>query len=179
LLSSDKAMGHRAGGMLRLEFLLVLCLVLMLVGAFLYRLRDLQRAVEQTSVLAVLDTVRTGLWVEMAARATAAGDGGMAAVLRENPFAHLQGAVPAYGGLWRGEGEGLQDGGWYFDEKNSLIIYKPRFPENFFTTMPSPKGVQFQIRALYREDARQGRIFEGFKIAGKCECSWLPKHYAE
>jgi len=129
--------------------------------------------------VAVLDTLRAGLWMEVAARAVSSGDGGMGAMVRENPFPRLNGAVPAYIGLWPENADGLRGGGWYFDEKNAEILYYPRFTENFFTTEASPKGVKFTIQALYREDSRQGRIFEGFRITGQCECSWLPKHYAE
>lgn len=170
-------MNHPARGMSRLELLVVLVLLLVFAGVLLHRLREVQREAERIAVVAVLDTLRAGLWLEVAARVGKAGDGDISALAVENPFPRLLGAVPAYVGVVPDNLQEMRGGGWYFDEKRARILYQPRFSENFFTSVVMSNGVEFTIVAVYQQSPLSSRVFEGLRITGQCECVWLPKQY--
>lgn len=163
--------------MSRFELLVVLLLLLVLGTILLYRLREVQRAAEQVSVVAVLDTLRAGLWLETAARANLQGDSGLARLAEEDPFPRLEGSVADYVGVLPDDISQLKRGHWYYDEKKRKVLYWPRFSENFFTNDMTFGGVEFRIQVLYRELPGKGRIFEGFRITTECACDWLPKRY--
>lgn len=171
-------MDSRARGASRFELLVVLLVVLVLVAALLHRFREVQMAVERTAVVSVLDTIRAGVWLEVAARISTEGDGALVRLTQENPFPALQGAVPAYAGVVSGDYRNLQIGAWYFDTERKKILYQPRFSENFFTNEMTSGSVEFTIAAVYRESPPHGRAFEGMRLTGQCMCRWLPKHYA-
>lgn len=170
-------MNNRVRGMSRFELLVVLLLLLVLGTILLHRLREVQRAAERVAVIAVLDTLRAGLWLETAARANLQGDSGLARLAEEDPFPRLEGSVADYVGVLPDDISQLKRGRWYYDEKNRQILYWPRFSENFFTNDMTFGGVKFKIQVLYRELPGKGCIFEGFRITTECACDWLPKRY--
>jgi len=167
----------RTRGMTRFELVVVLLLLLVLGSVLLHRLREVQRAAEQVSVVAVLDTLRAGLWLETAARANSQGDSSLARLAEEDPFPRLEGSVADYVGVLPDDVGLRKRGSWYYDEKSRKILYWPRFSENFFTNDMTFGGVEFKIQVLYRELPGRGRIFEGFRITTECVCDWLPKRY--
>lgn len=172
-------MRRRSAGITRFELLVVLSLVLVLAGVLLQRLQEAQRAAERTAVVAVLDTLRAALWLEVAARVGREGDGALLQLSEENLFPRLGGSVTAYGGEVPEGRVGMQGGFWYYEKKTGTILYQPRFSENFAMDLGVTRGVEFKITMIYRQDARLGRVFEGLRVVGHCDCSWLPKYYTE
>jgi hypothetical protein len=123
---------QRQAGFTKLEFALVVIIFAMLIGGFLYSVRQQQEQAEKLSVELNIMSMRTGLLSEIAERLIN-GKGDQAAdLLGGNPVRFLKGPPAGYIGEFKAVDEArMLAGSWYFDLATGELVYLPNLADGF------------------------------------------------
>jgi len=142
---------HRRWTLRLFEWGVLVCVILVLMGVFLRKVRHLQAEAERLNVQAMVENMRAAVL--------------MASVLHQNretvrealrpggnPVALLYaqtGLVPAgyLGELDEADPDRIAKGNWYFDRARQALVYRLRIVDGFTSPLPGPARIRLCISA--------------------------------
>jgi hypothetical protein len=142
---------HHKRWTLRLfEWGVLVCVILILMGVFLRKVRHLQAEAERLNVQAMVGNMRAAvliagiLPVKQVSQRSLVIPGG-------NPVALLQaqtGLVPAgyLGELDEADSYRIAKGSWYFDRARQALVYRLRSTDGFRSPLPGPARIRLCLR---------------------------------
>lgn len=118
-------MKRAQSGLTKLEFALIATIFALLLGTFLYAVRQQQVQAERLSVELTVIHIRTGLLSEIADRLIQGRAAQTADLVGSNPVRFLKGSPAGYVGEFRDADPGLiRPGNWYFDLGSGELVYR-------------------------------------------------------
>lgn len=151
-MRKPKTPRHHKRWTLRLfEWGVLTCVILILMGVFLRKVRHLQAEAERLSVQATVENMRAAVLIagilpaKQFRHRSLATPGG-------NPVALLQaqtGLVPDgyLGELEDADPDRIAKGSWYFDRVRQVLVYRLRSSDGFVSQLPGPARIRLCLRA--------------------------------
>jgi len=167
---------HHKRWTLRLfEWGVLTCIILILMGVFLNKMRHLQAKAERLNVQATVENMRAAVLLarilpkhkDMEGRNARAG-GNPVALLKEETGLEPSGYL---GELEKVDPEEIAPGHWYFDLSQRALIYRLRSTDGFESALSGPARVRFCIR-----EAVKGKVVGAPLHLEPCEpYRWMKK----
>lgn len=142
---------HHKRWTLRLfEWGVLACVILILMGVFLRKVRHLQAEAERLNVQATVENMRAAVLIagilptkQVAQRSLAIPGGNPAALLQAQT-----GLVPAgyLGELDGADPDRIAKGSWYFDRARQTLIYRLRSTDGFTSALTGPARIRLCLR---------------------------------
>lgn len=142
---------HHKRWILRLfEWGVLACVILILMGVFLRKVRYLQAEAERLNVQAMVENMRAAVLIAGILPAKQVLQRSLA-IPGGNPVALLEaqtGLVPAgyMGELDEADQVRIATGSWYFDRPRQALIYRLRITDGFTSPLPGPARIRLCLR---------------------------------
>lgn len=170
---------RRDGGFSLLELVVVIVIISVLLVVAMSRLLALQVDAERVSMEMMAGTLRSAIGMKVAesivkskvAELSSFEDGNPMTLLAETPRNYL-------GELERMEPAKLEDGSWYFDKHDKVLVYLVRNKGFFTGGLPSPARARFKMKVVYSDRNRDGKFdpredaIEGLSLRPVESYSW-------
>ncbi len=155
-----------------LELIVVIIIISILLSFAIGRLLSLQVDAERVAMETVAGTLRSAIGIKVAETIVRQEIRELSALEYSNPMDRLA-EVPAnyLGALDHPDPRTLEDGNWYFDKRDNVLVYLVRNKGFFEGGMQDPARARFTIRLVYTDRNGNGRYdtgidsVEGLKLA--------------
>lgn len=147
--------GGRAGFTL-FELIVVVCIVAVLAGILLHRLRVYQEAAEKASMQQTAAAIKSALQMRVAAYLINGRDNDIEKLRSENPVNWLQERPQNYAGEFYSDAYArVAPGSWYFDLAHRELVYVIDLASHFKRGADGRKWVRYRVKIEYEEQPQQ------------------------
>ncbi len=172
--------GRGAQGFSLLELVIVIVIISILMVFAISRLLALQVDAERVAMETVVGTLRSALGIKVAEHIVHQDIEGLAALEGSNPMDRLAETPANYLGAFEApDPKTLEDGHWYFDTRERVLVYLVRNKGFFAGGQSDPPRARFQVRLVYNDRNGDGRYqagidtIEGVRLAPVEPYTWL------
>lgn len=160
-------MGQRSRGFTLLELIVVICIVAVLTGSLLSRIKMHQKQAELAQMDTVVGVLRSALGMKVAQLVLQGERNEVFNLITINPMDLLAQKPANYAGeLIPPQTAKISPGNWYFNRKKLLLVYIPSIGATFQTADPSPFVYRLElVREMDGEIGARSGTSEG-KIEG-------------
>lgn len=154
--------GRRQAGFSLLELVVVIVIICVLLVIAISRLLALQVDAERVSMQTVLGTLRSAIGMHVAEHIVRDKVGELATLAGTNPMDRLAELPSNYLGVLDGVSPaGLENGNWYFDKRDGVLVYLARNKGYFASPLQDPPRVRFAIQLVYADANGNGAFDRG------------------
>lgn len=167
-------------GFTLVELAVVISIIAILFTIALDRYLGLLVDVERATMEQNLGAMRSAVALQMVARIARGDMAGVAAMSGTNPMRYMSETPFNYLGELEGpDPAAIEEGNWYFDTREKVLVYRVRHDTYFQAALVSPARARFRIDPLYDEDAYRGRHLVGLVVRPLEPYRWLKKPHSE
>ena len=136
---------------------------------------------ERASLQTVVGALRTALGLETTRLAMRQQLDKLPGYVDTNPMDLLAQAPHTYVGEVKNEKQPVEDGSWYFDSSNRLLVYRLKYTDGFSTTLKGPPRIRYRIKLVYTDNNHNGRYdrnvddLGGLDLVPNEAYRWLPQ----
>jgi len=112
---------------------------------------------ERASLQTVVGTLRTALGLETSRLAMRRQLDKLPAYVDTNPMKLLAQTPHNYVGEIKNEKQPVEDGSWYFDSSNRLLVYRLKYTDGFSSVLKVPPRIRYHIKLVYTDNNHNGR----------------------
>ena len=148
----------RQRGFTLFELIVVICIVAVMAGILLNRLRVYQEAAEKAAMQQTAAAIKSALQMRVAAYMIGGRDNEIENLRKENPVGWLQEKPADYAGEFYADAYArVRPGSWYFDLGRRELIYVLNLGANFKPGPDGRKWVRYRVHIEYEPmPERQG-----------------------
>ena len=140
------------GGFTLFELIVVICIVAVMAGILLNRLRTYEEAAEKAVMQQTAAAIKSALQMRVAAYLIGGRDNEIENLRNENPVGWLQEPPPNYAGEFHADAYArVRTGSWYFDLTRRELIYVVNLGDHFTPGPDSRKWVRYRVRIEYEK----------------------------
>lgn len=161
-----------ARGFSLLELVVVIVIIALLAVIAIARLLAIQADAEKVAMETVAGTLRSALGIRVAASVARHELPQLAELEGTNPMRQLVEMPRNYlGELDKPDPAKLENGNWYFDTSEHVLVYLVRNGTHFEGGLSEPARVRFAVQLAYEDRNRNGRFdagvdsIEGLRLA--------------
>lgn len=141
------------------ELVVVICIVAVVAGILLNRLRVYEEAAEKTAMQQTAAAIKSALQMRIASYMISGRDSDIEHLRGENPVNWLQEKPDNYAGEFYADAYlRVRPGSWYFDLAKREFVYVIKLGENFKPGADGRKWVRYRVRIEYEEVSRKGAL---------------------
>lgn len=145
-----------------LELIVVIIVISLLLVVAIDRLIGLQEKAERAAMQNVIGTLKSAIGIKVADHIVKHKVRQLHRLVGSNPMDQLAELPKNYlGVLQQPDANTLEDGNWYFDAGQGVLIYLVRHREYFKGGKDKPPRIRFRIRPVYTDLNRDGRFSPG------------------
>jgi prepilin-type N-terminal cleavage/methylation domain-containing protein len=170
---------HRNEGFSLLELVVVIVIISVLLVLAISRLLALMVDAERVTMESVAGTLRSAIGMKVAESIVKSKVPELRAFEGSNPMALLAETPRNYlGELDGGDPAKLEDGNWYFDQRDKTLVYLVRNKGFFVGGHPGPPRARFALRLVYSDRNGNGvfdpgvDVIEGLRLSPVEKYSW-------
>lgn len=179
-MKSQRAIIRHQYGSGLLEVVLVAILVSVLMVVFLGRILNLSLAVEREAMQQTVININSALNIEALTlivqnnnEAMVAWEGGNPMVLLDPPPIQYKGSFPDPVAMYQ------VPGSWFFDEGQSMLIYRINNIKEFAGGRAIPKRIRFRVETIFNDINNDGKKsqdepFTGLRLKALDQYHWQP-----
>ncbi|MHB8667908.1 MAG: type II secretion system protein [Burkholderiales bacterium] len=164
---------RRAGGdagFTLFELIVVVCIVAVLAGILLNRLRVYQEGAEKASMQQTAAAIKSALQMRVAAYLINGRDNDIAQLRDQNPISWLQERPQNYAGEFYADAYArVPPGSWYFDLAHRELVYVIDLASHFKRGADGRKWVRYRVTIEYEElpqrDAPPRKVLSAINFA--------------
>ena len=147
----------RQTGFTLFELIVVVCVVAIMAGILLNRLRVYEEAAEKAAMQQTAAAIKSALQMRVAAYMISARDKEIENLRNENPVGWLQENPADYAGEFYADAYArVRPGSWYFDLTRRELIYVVKLGDNFKPGPDGRKWVRYRVRIDYENAPEKG-----------------------
>jgi general secretion pathway protein G len=147
----------RHAGFTLFELIVVICIVAVLAGVLLNRLRVYEEAAEKAAMQQTAAAIKSALQMRVASYMISGRDKEIENLRSENPVRWLQENPAGYAGEFYADAYArVRPGSWYFDLTSRELVYVINLGNNFKPGPDARKWVRYQVRIGYEEVPERG-----------------------
>jgi len=129
---------------------MVVVIVSFLLVIAISRLLAVQAEAERVGMKSVLGTLRSAIGIKVATHFARSDMGSLWRSVGSNPMDQLSSLPKNYlGELDDADPAGLEDGHWYFDKRDGVLVYLVRHKAGFAGGLSDPPRARFAIELVY------------------------------
>ena len=162
-----------------LEMVIVIILVAILFAVAADRLLKYRIAAERVALAYSVAKLRTAVTLEMAHHIIRQEMHKLLDLVGANPMGFLLEQPESYAGVFPSPDlEKIDEGQWFFDSHQGMLVYKVRFGDHFVTDLAGIPRARFKIFLVYADKNKNGRYdrsgdsIMGVKLAPVEPYSW-------
>ena len=145
------------GGFTLFELIVVVCIVALMAGILLNRLRVYEEGAEKAAMQQTAAAIKSALQMRVAAYMISGRDNEIENLRNENPTKWLQENPASYAGEFYADAYArIRPGSWYFDLNRRELIYVINLGDNFKPGPDGRKWVRYRVRIGYEDMPEQG-----------------------
>ena len=149
----------RQTGFTLFELIVVVCVVAIMAGILLNRLRVYEEAAEKAAMQQTAAAIKSALQMRVAAYMISARDKEIENLRNENPVSWLQEKPAEYAGEFYADAYArVRPGSWYFDLARRELIYVIDLGANFKPGPDGRKWVRYRVRIEYENVPERGAV---------------------
>jgi len=169
--------GGQAGFTL-LELIVVVCIVAVIAGILLNRLRVYEEAAEKAAMQQTAAAIKSALQMRVASYMISGRDNQIENLRSENPVSWLQEKPAGYAGEFYADAYArVRPGSWYFDLTRREFIYVVNLGDNFKPGPDARKWVRYRVSIEYEKvpetDTPQRRVLSAVSFAPVQPYAWF------
>lgn len=139
------------------ELIVVICLVAVMAGILLNRLRVYEEAAEKAAMQQTAAAIKSALQMRVAAYMIGGRDNEIENLLKENPVNWLQEKPTGYAGEFHADAYArVRPGSWYFDLARRELVYVLNLADNFKAGPDGRKWVRYRVKLEYETEPGKG-----------------------
>jgi type II secretory pathway pseudopilin PulG len=168
-----------------LETMMVAILISVFMVVFMSRILNVSVAVEREAMQQTVNNLNSALNIEALVLVVQNNEEAIAAWEGANPMRLLDPKPIQYKGSFS-EPDAMQQkpGSWYFDESQSLLIYRINNIEQFGGGRAMPERVRFRVVPQFNDQNKNGikennERYIGLKLQALDKYQWLPERNGE
>jgi prepilin-type N-terminal cleavage/methylation domain-containing protein len=139
-------------GFTLLELIVVICIVAVMAGILLNRLRTYEEAAEKAVMQQTAAAIKSALQMRVAAYMIGGRDSEIENLRNENPVGWLQEPPASYAGEFYADAYArVRPGSWYFDLTRRELIYVVNLGDHFVPGTDARKWVRYRVRIEYEK----------------------------
>jgi general secretion pathway protein G len=147
----------RHAGFTLFELIVVVCIVAIIAGILLNRLRFYEEAAEKAAMQQTAAAIKSALQMRVASYMISGRDNEIENLRNENPVNWLQEKPADYAGAFYADAYArVRPGNWYFDLTRRELIYVINLGDNFKPGPDARKWVRYRVRIGYEEVPERG-----------------------
>lgn len=161
----SRCYGSPAAGFSVLELVVVIVIISILLVVAISRLLALQVDAERVAMQTVAGVLRSGIGMKVAESYVKQDMRGLVSMEGSNPMERLSELPSNYLGELNGpDPSTLQEGNWYYDQRDRVLVYLVRNKGFFDGGLSEPPRARFAIRLVYTDRNANGRYDEGVEV---------------
>ena len=169
--------GGQAGFTL-LELIVVVCIVAVIAGILLNRLRVYEEAAEKAAMQQTAAAIKSALQMRVASYMISGRDNQIENLRSENPVSWLQEKPAGYAGEFYADAYArVRPGSWYFDLTRREFIYVVNLGDNFKPGPDARKWVRYRVSIEYEKvpetDTSQRRVLSAVGFTPVQPYAWF------
>lgn len=150
MLELRAAVARVQAGFTLFELIVVVCIVAVLAGILLNRLRVYEEAAEKAAMRQTAAAIKSALQMRVASYMIDGRDKEIENLRNENPVGWLQEKPAGYAGEFYADAYArVRPGSWYFDLTRRELIYVINLGSNFKPGSDGRKWVRYRVRIEY------------------------------
>lgn len=168
-----------APGFSLLELVVVIVIISLLLVIAISRLLALRVDAERVVMAQVLGTIQSGIGIKVADNIVKQDIAGLRFLEGSNPMDRLAQLPSNYLGELEGvDPATLEDGNWYFDKQERVLVYLVRNKGFFTGGLANPPRARFAVRLVYTDKNRNGvfdagtEMIEGLRLVALEPYNW-------
>ena len=151
-LCAARGRAGRQAGFTLFELIVVICIVAVMAGILLNRMRMYEEAAEKAAMQQTAAAIKSALQMRVAAYMIAGRDKDIERLRSENPVSWLQERPQNYAGEFYADAYArVPPGSWYFDLSHREMIYAINLGHYFKRAADGRKWVRFRVKIEYEE----------------------------
>jgi len=170
---------HRNKGFTLLELVIVIVIISVLLVLAISRLLAVQVDAERVTMETVAGTLRSAIGMKVAESIVKMKVGDLRALEGSNPMALLAETPHNYLGEMDGADPAkLEDGNWYFDKRDKVLVYLVHHKGFFSGGQTNPSRARFAVRLVYSDRNGNGVFdpgvdeIQGMRLGAMEPYSW-------
>lgn len=149
----------RQTGFTLFELIVVVCVVAIMAGILLNRLRVYEEAAEKAAMQQTAAAIKSALQMRAASYMIGGRDNEIENLRNENPVSWLQEKPAEYAGEFYADAYArVRPGSWYFDLARRELIYVIDLGANFKPGPDGRKWVRYRVRIEYENVPERGAV---------------------
>jgi len=141
------------------ELIVVVCIVAVMAGILLNRLRVYEEAAEKAAMQQTAAAIKSALQMRVASYMIGGRDKEIENLRNENPVSWLQENPTGYAGEFYADAYArVRPGSWYFDHTRRELIYVVNLGDNFKPGPDARKWVRYRVRIEYENVPEKGAL---------------------
>jgi len=177
--ASSRPTGAQAGFTL-FELIVVVCVVAVMSGILLNRLRNYQEFAEKAAMQQTAAAIKSALQMRVAAYMIGGRDSEIEKLRGENPVTWLQEKPDNYAGEFHTDAYArVRPGSWYFDLPRLELVYVVDLGSNFVPGSDGRKWVRYRVKIDYETVPVPGepphRVFSAANFAPIQPFAWFQR----
>jgi len=149
--------GRAQAGFTLFELIVVVCIVALMAGILLNRLRLYEEAAEKAAMQQTAAAIKSALQMRVASYMIGGRDKEIENLRNENPVSWLQENPVNYVGEFYADAYArVRPGNWYFDRTRRELIYVVNLGENFKPGPDARKWVRYRVSVKYENVPEKG-----------------------
>ena len=162
--------GRAQAGFTLFELIVVVCIVAVMAGILLNRLRLYEEAAGKAAMQQTAAAIKSALQMRVASYLISGRDNQIENLRGENPVNWLQEHPAAYAGEFYADAYGrVPPGSWYFDVSRREFIYVVNLGDNFKAGADARKWVRYRVNIEYEnapeQDPPQRKVLSAVSFA--------------
>lgn len=139
--------------------LVVVIVIISILGLFaIDRIFAIRIAAERAAVKQVVGTIKSALGIEVARLALAGKLSAVSKLDKSNPLDLLSQVPKNYLGEIKNSDHIIDNGVWYFDKQQKVLIYNVIYSEDFKTKLKGVPRIRYQIKLIYNDQNNNKRF---------------------
>jgi general secretion pathway protein G len=144
--------GRAQAGFTLFELIVVICIIAVLVGILLNRLRWYEEAAEKAVMQQTAAAIKSALQMRVASYMINGRDNEIENLRNENPVSWLQESPADYAGEFYADAYArVRPGSWYFDLSRREFVYVINLGDNFKPGPDDRKWVRYRVSIQYEK----------------------------
>lgn len=166
------------GGFTLFELIVVVCVVAVMAGILLTRLRTYEEAAEKAVMRQTAAAIKSALRMRAAAYLINGSDAEIEKLRDENPVTWLQERPDNYAGEFYADAYArVRPGSWYFDPGRRELVYVVNLGAHFVPGADGRKWVRYRVKIEYGEmpgkDAPQRKVLSAVNFVPVQPYTWF------